>query len=78
MLGIDEKITGLAGGGSVWILFAVAVLLGLRHATDPDHLAAVAVLAASDRVNCARSARRLGLTWGCGHAVSLLALGITA
>ena len=41
MLGLDDRIAGFSHGGSLWIILAVAVLLGLRHATDPDHLAAV-------------------------------------
>ena len=50
------------------IVIAVAVLLGLRHATDPDHLAAVTTLVTNGR----GGATRLGLTWGLGHASSLL------
>ena len=56
-------------------MIAVAILLGLRHATDPDHLAAVTTLLAStDRR--ARDAARLGLAWGAGHALTLFALGV--
>jgi cytochrome c biogenesis protein CcdA len=51
----------------------VALLLGLRHATDPDHLAAVSTLAASDDT---RRAHRLGLAWGLGHALTLFAFGL--
>ena len=44
MFGLDDRIVALADGGSIWIVLAVAVLLGLRHATDPDHIAAVSTL----------------------------------
>ncbi len=54
--------------------FDVALLLGLRHATDPDHLAAVSTLLASDEDS--RRARRLGLAWGLGHALTLFAFGL--
>jgi high-affinity nickel permease len=54
----------------------VAVLLGLRHATDPDHLAAVTTLIASGQERSARAARRLGLAWGLGHATTLFAFGL--
>ena len=53
-----------------------ALLLGLRHATDPDHLTAVSTLVMSDRRRGGRLAARLGLAWGAGHAVTLLALGL--
>ena len=33
---------------SIALALAVALLLGLRHATDPDHLTAVATLIAAD------------------------------
>ena len=57
-------------------MLAVAVLLGLRHATDPDHLAAVSTLVAGGRDRAARRAGELGLAWGLGHAVTLFAFGL--
>ena len=56
--------------------FFVAVLLGLRHATDPDHLTAVSSLVLSDVRHGTRRAGRLGLAWGLGHATALLAFGL--
>ena len=76
MFGLDESIAAHADGASIWIVLAVAVLLGLRHATDPDHLVAVTVLVAGGRERAARSAGRLGLAWGLGHALTLLAFGL--
>ena len=35
--------------GSVALVLVLSLALGLRHATDPDHLAAVTTLIASDR-----------------------------
>src|SRR5206468_2832580 len=52
-----------------------AILLGLRHATDPDHLAAVSTLVASDDPD-PRRAGRLGFIWGLGHATSLVLFGV--
>jgi high-affinity nickel permease len=52
------------------------VLLGLRHASDPDHLTAVTTLIASRRERATRCAARLGLTWGLGHATSLFVFGL--
>jgi hypothetical protein len=76
MFGLDEKIAASSNGASIWIVLAVAVLLGLRHATDPDHLAAVTTLVAGGRERAARSAAELGLAWGVGHAVTLFAFGL--
>jgi hypothetical protein len=76
MFGLDERIAASSDGASIWIVLAVAVLLGLRHATDPDHLAAVTTLVASGRERAARRAGELGLAWGLGHAATLFAFGL--
>ncbi|MBA3444528.1 MAG: hypothetical protein H0T58_06710 [Gemmatimonadales bacterium] len=55
---------------------ALVILLGLRHATDPDHLTAVSTLVLSGEPGGARRAGRLGLAWGLGHAATLLAFGL--
>ncbi len=49
--------------------------MGLRHASDPDHLIAVTSLVASEDGG-ARSAARVGAWWGLGHAAMLVGLGI--
>ena len=54
-------------------LFGVAgigLLLGLRHAFEPDHLAAVSTLATRPGARLWASAR-LGLVWGVGHSVTV-------
>lgn len=76
MFGLDDRIAAVSDGTSVWIVFAVAVLLGLRHATDPDHVAAVTTLVAGSRERAARRAGELGLAWGVGHAVTLFVFGL--
>src|SRR5215208_398103 len=53
----------------------VALLLGLRHATDPDHLTAVSTLLLADTRHAAKRAMALGLAWGVGHAATLFAFG---
>ena len=60
---------------SFLVAMLVALALGLRHASDPDHLVAVTSLVAADRGDV-RGAARLGAWWGVGHAAALLALGI--
>jgi len=76
MFGLDDKIAALGTGDAFLIVIAVAILLGLRHATDPDHLTAVSTLIASgDEPGCKR-AGLLGLSWGLGHATTLIAFGL--
>jgi ABC-type nickel/cobalt efflux system permease component RcnA len=51
----------------------LGLLVGLRHAFEPDHLTAMATLAAE-----ARDPRRgalLGAIWGLGHTLALIAVG---
>ena len=48
-------------------------LLGVRHALEPDHLAAVSTLVAEQRSS--RKAALLGAWWGLGHTISLLCAG---
>ena len=76
MFGLDDRIAAFSDSGSIWIVMAVAVLLGLRHAADPDHLAAVSTLVAGGRERATRRAGQLGLAWGLGHAVTLFAFGL--
>jgi uncharacterized membrane protein YfcA len=76
MFGIDDAIAELSSGGSVLIVLLVAVLLGLRHATDPDHIAAVTTLIASSRERAGRRAAELGIYWGLGHALTLVVFGL--
>ena len=75
MFGLDDHIAALGTGEVFAIVALIAVLLGLRHATDPDHLAAVTALVAADEPD-PRRAGRLGFTWGMGHATSLFAFGV--
>jgi len=76
MFALDDWLAGLSESASVDVVLLVAILLGLRHATDPDHLAAMTTLIASGREHAARSAARLGAWWGIGHAITLVVFGI--
>ncbi|MDX6697193.1 MAG: hypothetical protein QOE65_590 [Solirubrobacteraceae bacterium] len=76
MPGLDGWLASLAGGQALAAVLAVALLLGLRHASDPDHLAAVSTLIASDPQDGTRRAGRLGLAWGMGHATTLALFGL--
>src|SRR3954465_3685006 len=76
MFGLDDWIAHFSDGTTLVLVAVVAVVLGLRHAADPDHVAAVTTLIATGRDHAARSATRLGLAWGLGHATSLFAFGL--
>src|SRR5882672_5205350 len=49
-------------------------LLGMRHALEPDHLAAVSTLITRERSGY--RAAFLGVCWGLGHTLSLLLVGV--
>jgi nitrile hydratase accessory protein len=51
----------------------LGTLLGMRHALEPDHLAAMSVLLTGER--SVRKAAWLGVYWGIGHTLTLLAAG---
>lgn len=52
----------------------LGVLVGLRHAFEPDHLTAVSTLVTE--THRPRTAVLLGALWGIGHTVSLVAIGV--
>jgi ABC-type nickel/cobalt efflux system permease component RcnA len=76
VFGLDDYIAGFSDGVTLVLVIGVAIVLGLRHATDPDHLAAVTTLLASKAERTRRAAGRLGFAWGLGHATSLFVFGL--
>ena len=54
-------------------ILLVGLLLGMQHATEADHLAAVATLAT--RQTTLAQALRQGVAWGIGHTLTLMAFG---
>src|SRR5256885_16486539 len=61
---------------SIVAVRAIGGLLGLRHAFEPDHLAAVSTLATRPGGRRLWSAARLGLIWGLGHTVTVGAVAL--
>jgi ABC-type nickel/cobalt efflux system permease component RcnA len=55
---------------SIVAVLAVGGLLGLRHAFEPDHLAAVTTLSSRPGARLWNAAR-LGLVWGVGHTATV-------
>jgi high-affinity nickel permease len=76
MFGLDDWFASYSDGASLALVALIAIALGLRHATDPDHLAAVGALIASAREGAGRRAAMLGAAWGLGHALTLFAFGV--
>ena len=72
---LDAWLTGLFDGAPLLVALGIALVLGLRHASDPDHLVAVTSLVAADRGDT-RAAARLGAWWGTGHAAMLILIGL--
>lgn len=63
--------------GTLALVLLVSLALGLRHATDPDHLAAVTTLIASEEGRARMSrAGLMGLLWGLGHGTTLALVGL--
>jgi hypothetical protein len=54
-------------------LLGLGLLLGLRHAMDPDHVVAVAAITA--RTRRVLPATWLGMWWGMGHTLTLFTVG---
>lgn len=51
----------------------IGFLLGMRHATDADHVVAVTAIASSER--SVGRAMRVGAAWGLGHSATLFLMG---
>src|SRR5262249_26105275 len=72
---MDAWLEGLFAGAPLVVALLIALALGLRHASDPDHLVSVPSPVAVDGGDV-RGATRLGAWWGAGHAAALLVIGI--
>lgn len=59
--------------GSLLSILAVGFALGMRHATDPDHVIAVTTIVSRQR--SLRSAALIGALWGLGHTLTIVAVG---
>jgi len=75
---IDSYFEGfLEGHAGLGVILLISLFLGLRHASDPDHLAAVTTLIASEKEReRARKAGLMGFFWGLGHGTTLVVLGL--
>ena len=58
---------------SLVAIILVGFVLGMRHATDPDHVIAVTTIVSRQR--SIRSAAFIGAFWGVGHTITIMAVG---
>lgn len=54
-------------------ILAIGFFLGMRHATDPDHVIAVSTIVSRERFIA--KAAFIGVLWGLGHTLTILAVG---
>jgi len=54
-------------------IIALGFFLGMRHATDPDHVIAVTTIVSRQRN--VRYAALIGLLWGLGHTITIFVVG---
>jgi high-affinity nickel-transport protein len=54
-------------------IIAIGFFLGMRHATDPDHVIAVSTIVSQYRDT--RRAALIGVFWGLGHTVTIFVVG---
>ena len=58
---------------SALLILVVGFFLGMRHATDPDHVVAVSTFVSREK-SVAR-AGWIGVLWGIGHTITILIVG---
>lgn len=59
--------------GELLLVASASLLLGMRHATDADHVLAIATIVSKER--SLRGAARIGAIWGMGHGVTIALVG---
>src|ERR1700746_3764650 len=58
---------------SALLILGVGFFLGMRHATDPDHVVAVSTIVSRER--SIPRAGWIGVLWGVGHTLTILMVG---
>src|SRR5260370_6645921 len=58
---------------AILAIVLLGFFLGMRHATDPDHVIAVTTIVSRERKML--HAALIGVLWGVGHTVTILAVG---
>ena len=58
---------------SLLAILVLGFMLGVRHATDPDHVIAVTTIVSGQR--SVKGAALIGAAWGVGHTLTILLVG---
>src|SRR5215475_7581178 len=58
---------------NILLILGVGFFLGMRHATDPDHVVAVSTIVSRER--SIPRAGWIGVLWGVGHTLTILVVG---
>ena len=58
---------------TLFSIIAIGFFLGVRHATDPDHVIAVTTIVSRQR--SIRQAALIGVLWGVGHTITIFFVG---
>jgi high-affinity nickel-transport protein len=58
---------------SALVILGIGFFLGMRHATDPDHVVAVSTIVS--RESSLPRAGWIGVLWGVGHTITILVVG---
>jgi hypothetical protein len=63
----------IPAGAAPLAIALLGLVLGMRHATDPDHVIAVTTILSRERRLAV--ATRIGIVWGLGHTLTVLVVG---
>jgi high-affinity nickel-transport protein len=69
----DAQLTSRQPHMTILPALTLGLMLGVRHATDADHVAAIGTIVVDNAG--ARRAAMLGASWGIGHSLSVLLVG---
>jgi len=67
----DRQGLAIMSGGLAILM--IGFVMGMRHATDPDHVIAVSTIVSRER--SLPKAALIGILWGCGHTITIVAVG---
>ena len=59
---------------SALLILGIGFFLGMRHATDPDHVVAVSTIVSREK--SIPRAGWIGVLWGVGHTITILVVGV--
>jgi hypothetical protein len=69
-----SEVTAPGQSLSLVAVMALGFFLGMRHATDADHVVAISTIVSRERR--IGSAALVGAAWGVGHTLTILAVGV--